>query len=210
MFFRHPGGDRARGRSRKTLDGSGHQGEDISGARALPCRKVSGMKDCCVVVADESRARFFTVEPVELPELESGPKLVEHEDLLNPEGRVSTGKLFADTGTTSGRAPLGGPGHGYDDHRERHQEEMGRHFARMILEHAGRLIGEHDAPGVVLAAPARMLDYVRKEVDILTRRQILIHTVAKDITRLTPIEIHKLLAREQLLPCRRRPGRPTG
>jgi hypothetical protein len=57
-----------------------------------------------VVVADESRARFFTVEPVELPELESGPKLIEHEDLLNPEGRVSTGRLFADTGTTSGKS----------------------------------------------------------------------------------------------------------
>jgi protein required for attachment to host cells len=205
MFFRHPDGDRARGRSRKTLDGSSHRGGDVSRAGALPGRKVSGMKDCCVVVADESRARFFTVEPVELPELESGPKLVEHEDLLNPEGRVSAGKLFADTGTTSGRAPLGGPGHGYDDHRDRHQEEVRRHFARMILEYAGRLVDAHDAPGVVFAAPARMLGYVRKELDILSRRQILVHTIAKDITRLTPIEIHKLLARERLLPCRRRP-----
>lgn len=167
------------------------------------------MTDCCVVVSDESRARFFTLEPVDHPELESGPKLVEHEDLLNPEGRVPTRKLFADTGTTSGRAPPGGPSHGYDNHRERHQEDVGRYFARMILEHAGRLARAHDVRRVVLAAPARMLGYVHKELDILTRRQMLVQTIAKDITRFSPIEIHELLAKEELLPCRKRPGTPA-
>jgi hypothetical protein len=54
-----------------------------------------------------------------------------------------------------------------------------------------------------------MLGYVRKELDTLTRRRIPVQTVVKDITRLPPMEIHELLAKEQLLPHRRRPMTPT-
>ena len=87
---------------------------------------------------------------------------------------------------------------------------MGRHFARMILEHAGRLARAHDVRGVVLAAPARMLGYVRKELDTLIRHQMLVQMVTKDITRLPPIKIHELLAKEQLMPCRKRQVIPGG
>jgi len=167
------------------------------------------MVDWCVVVADEFCARFFTVEPVDLLGLESGPKLIEHEDLLNPEGRALTGELFSQTGTTSGRVPQMGPGHGYDDHRRRHQVEFGRHFARMVLEHAESLARVHHVRRVVLAAPARMLGYLRNELDIVTRHKILVQTVSKDITRHTPVGIQDILAKEGLVPCRKRPGETT-
>ena len=41
------------------------------------------MSECCVVVVDSARARFFTLEATQMPETEGGPNLIEKEDLVN-------------------------------------------------------------------------------------------------------------------------------
>jgi len=57
------------------------------------------MSDYLVVVASAARARFFTLEPAEFPELESGPNLVDQGELLNPQARIPERELFADSKT---------------------------------------------------------------------------------------------------------------
>ena len=51
------------------------------------------MSEYCVVVADGTRARFFTLEAAQFPEMESGPNLIEKKDLINPETETAGREL---------------------------------------------------------------------------------------------------------------------
>ncbi len=52
------------------------------------------MSDYLIVIVNRAFARFFTLEPVEFPELESGPRLMTRAELENQEiryaNRIST------------------------------------------------------------------------------------------------------------------------
>jgi protein required for attachment to host cells len=105
-----------------------------------------------------------------------------------------------------GRAPLGGPSHGYDDHRLKHDEEFDRRFARKVLERASGIAQANQARYVVLVAPARMLGLLRQEFDIIRKGGMKVHILAKDMTKFPPKKIHDHLAKIQVLPPRKRPG----
>jgi len=170
-------------------------------------RRKREMTELCLVVADGGRARFFTLEPVELPELESGPNLIEHEDMLNPEGKITPGDLFTESRTGLGWADSGGPTHGFDDHRDQHQDEITRRFARLVAEKTAQIVKARRAERVILAAPARMTGFLRKEMNRLDVRGTQVDTLVKDITRLSPTRIHDHLAEKEILPPRKiRPG----
>jgi protein required for attachment to host cells len=152
------------------------------------------MGNYCVVVASGAQARFFILEPAEFPELGIGPNLVERGELINPEKEIARRDLYTDSKTGRGRAPHGGPSHGYDDHRSQHEDELERRFARKVLEKT------------MLIAPARMLGLLRQHLDIIRKRGMEVHGLAKDVTKFSPKQIHDYLAREQLLPACKRPG----
>ena len=97
------------------------------------------MSECCVVVADGSRARLFTLEPTKSKRMQSGPKLVEQKDLVLPEKDTRGRDLWTDLKSGRGRAWGGGPSHGYDDHREQHVDEFERRFAQKVADEAKRL-----------------------------------------------------------------------
>ena len=160
----------------------------------------------CIVVASGLHARCFTLEPVELPKLESGPKLVERAELFNPEKEIARRDLYADSKTGRGRAPHGGPSHGYDDHRSQHEDELERRFTRRVLEKTRHVAEANNARCVVLVAPARMLGLLRQHLDIICKRGLEVNALAKDMTKFSPKQIHDYLAREQLLPACKRPG----
>lgn len=164
------------------------------------------MSDYCIVVTGGAHARFFTLEPVEFPELESGPRLVHCRDLFNPQKESAGKDLYADPKTGRGRAARGGPAHGYDDHRSHHKDELDRRFSRKVLEEACSLIKANNARCVVLVAPAPMLGILRQELHVLNKRGVEVKKVAKDMTKFSPRRIHDSLARENMLPECRKPG----
>jgi len=164
------------------------------------------MSEYCVVVSSGARARFFTLEPVDFPELESGPKLIDKGELLNPTKETAGRDLYTDLKTGRSRAPRGGPAHGYDDHRTQHEDEFDRRFARKVAEKARLLAKETRARRIVLAAPARMLGYLRQDLAVIPREGIEVHKVAKDMSKFTPRQIHDHLAKRRLLPAYRKPG----
>jgi protein required for attachment to host cells len=165
------------------------------------------MTDYCVVVMDGARARLFTLESAEFPEVESSPKLVEREDLVNPEKDLAGRELFSSNKTGRNRAPHGGPAHGYDDHRAQHEDEFERRFARVIAEHTVRLAHESRVQCVVLVAQPRMLGFLRQEMGQLTRNGFEVREVAKDLSKLSSAQVHDHLAKERLLPpCKRAAG----
>ncbi len=165
------------------------------------------MGNFCVVVASGAQARFFILEPAEFPELGIGPNLVERGELINPEKEIARRDLYTDSKTGRGRAPHGGPSHGYDDHRSQHEEEFDRRFARKVLEKARRVAQADQVHSIVLVAPARMLGLLRPELDIILRHDMVVHKLAKDMTKFSRKQIHDHLAKEQLLPACKRPGR---
>lgn len=160
------------------------------------------MSDFCVVVAEGARARFFTLEPVDVPELESGPNLKEWNTLMNPEHKAHQREVYTDvrSGRNRGNA---GEAHAYDDHRDQHDAEMEHRFARTIAEQLESFSSEHGAGRVVLCAEKQMLGYLRGALNGHARKDLEITEVAKDLARLSPRDLHEKLAKEGILPKRR-------
>src|SRR3989304_8495316 len=97
------------------------------------------MGEYCVVVADGTRARFFSLESAALPGLESGPNLVEQDCLINPEGDTPPHELWSGDKSGPSKSSSGGPSHAFDDHRSRHMDEFMRRYANQISKSASRL-----------------------------------------------------------------------
>lgn len=163
------------------------------------------MSQYCVVVTSGARARFFTLESSQFPELESGPNLVELTALSNPQHDAAGTQLWSEPKTGRNRGGIGGAAHGYDDHRTQHEEEYDRRFAHDVAEECHRLSQAHGASEVVLVSQKRMLGHLRAAME--SRRNGLQTTeIAKDLSKLSARELHEHLARESLLPPRRSPA----
>jgi protein required for attachment to host cells len=161
------------------------------------------MNQYCVVVANGSKARFFTLEDPEKPELESGPNLVKHKDLISDEQKMLNEGLWSET-KSGGNRGHGGQSHGYDDHRSQHEDDIERRFANSIADECKR-ISHNKRTNVVLVSQKRMLGHLRNAIDSRVHG---IHTeeLAKDLIKLSPMDLHKHLAREKLIPERRTPA----
>ena len=164
------------------------------------------MQQNCVVVAGGARARFFTLEEVEFPEMQSVPNLCEVNDLVNPEQGAQGNDLWSSSKSGRNRGGAGGGTHGYDDHRTQHEDEFERRFARNIAREATRLIEQSSTRQLVLVAQKRILGFLRNELDTLIKAGVEVRELAKDLSKLSPLELHEHLARERLIPQRRSPA----
>jgi len=161
------------------------------------------MTNCCVVVAEGSRARFFTLEQSDIPELEGGPDLVEHDSMLNTEHRVPQDQIYADSGGRN-RSP-GGPSHAYDEHRDQHDADTEQRFARDIAGRLAELIKHSGARRAFLCAEKRMLGFLRPALQEQTNDSAEVHEVSKDLAKLKPREIHERLADDGYIAARQAP-----
>jgi len=157
------------------------------------------MSDYLIVVVNRAQARFFTLEPVEFPELESGPRLITHTELGNLE-ILDAQEMYTDSKTGRGTAPQGGGVHGYDDKRDKHLDELRRRFAIRVLEHIQKLARVERVRTVILAASARMRRFLYPDLETLTRDGYRVCKLSKNIINLSPQKIHEYLAKDGLVP----------
>ncbi len=162
-------------------------------------------RDYLVVVADGTCARFFTLEATAQPSVESGPHLLEHDDLVNPEHEQSGGEKYSTTRTGFNLNQRGGPSHGYDDHRAQHEQEHESRFAQDVAARAVALAQENHAGHLVLTAEKHMLGLLRAALKIPVKSGIAVRDLAKDLTKQTPTQIHEHLATAGVLPARHGP-----
>jgi len=155
------------------------------------------MSEYCVVVAEGAQARIFTLEPAEIPEMQSGPNLVERKTLRNRQQEASP----SDIRRGRNRAAYG-PGHTYEEGRN--DRETHKKFARRLADEIGRLIRANGFQHLVLCADKRTLGTLRPSLGESVGNGIDLHEVPKDLLRLNPIELHDRLASEGHLPRRRR------
>jgi len=154
-----------------------------------------------VAVVNVSKARFLTLEPLNAPELESGPDLIERRDLVNPAFEMAGQDLWANTKTGRNRGG-GGKSHNYDDHRDNHLVEFGRRFAQDIVAEIDRLIAEHDLNTLLLVAEPQILGVLRDCLHSSNGRSVAVDELAKDLCRLKARQLHEYLAQKGLLPAR--------
>ena len=160
----------------------------------------------CVVVCASGYARLFTLEPAELPELESGPNLVSRGEVVSEVAGENGAALWSDLKTGRNRSQAGSA-HGYDDHRERHAEEFERRFAQDVAEQTRRLVEGRHISKVVLVAHGNCLGHLRHAFQGQFRNGTSVTELIKDLSKMKPLEIHAHLAREELLPERIGPRR---
>lgn len=162
------------------------------------------MKDSyCIVVADGTRARLFTLEAGATDE--PGPNLTEQDDLANPEHKLQGHEKYSTTRTGSNLNPHKGPAHGYDDHRDKEEREHERWFARDVARRAVALAQQHKSHQLVVVAEKRMLGLLREALVLPPKSGIELHELAKDLTQLASTELQEHLAEAGLVPARRAP-----
>lgn len=161
------------------------------------------MSDYLIVVVNRASARFFNLEPVEFPELESGPRMVRLKELNNPEINDFQ-EMVTDSKTGRGAAPQGGGVHGYDDKRDQHLDELRRRFAVKVLDQLRRLAKSEGARTVILAASSRMRRFLYPDLESLERHGIHVQKLSKNMINFTPQKIHAHLAAEGLVPQKKR------
>lgn len=157
------------------------------------------MRNDCVIVADRARARFFTVHAPD--ESDRGPHLVEHEDLVNPEGKLTGGELFGDERNGPARSPGGGPSHNYDDHRAGHLAEIGQRFARRVASAAVEFARERAPKGLVLVAEPHFLGMLRPELDARWPSDVGLTELPEELSWHSTEHIQDVLTRKGLLPA---------
>jgi protein required for attachment to host cells len=170
------------------------------------------MTRTCIIVADGARARFMTLEiPLE-PSVDGGARLVEREDLVNPEAEAPERGLFRDR-SGRGHSARSGPAHALDDHRQQHLHEVEKRFVRRLLERAERFVAEFGALELVLAMDPHLLGVLRAELDG-TRLRVGVRELAENLTRQSLGDIQARLAARGALPAARPPDhgvfRPRG
>jgi protein required for attachment to host cells len=153
------------------------------------------MKSWSMIVADAARARFFSVEWSDDVEHESSPKLVERDDLVNPDAQLSEREVFSDR-AGSGTSSSGSPRHAFDEHRAQRKRTSAERFARQVAERALARAGAH----CVLVADKRMLGLLRKAIgDGIPTSELT--EVAADLTRQSPAKVLETLVQRGVLPA---------
>jgi protein required for attachment to host cells len=158
-----------------------------------------------VAAIDGSKARFLILAAAGVPGLDPISQLIEYDGITLPEGELLGEELWSSTKTGRNRGPKG-QSHSYDDHREHHELEFERHFAREIASQMNQLLQEHQIRKVLLVAAPQILGIMREALTSALPHTIQITDLNKDLTQLTAYEIHKYLAEKALLPAPQREG----
>jgi len=155
------------------------------------------MSKYTIVVADAQRARFFSLQDSLTPEVESSPKLVEKECLVNPEK------------AKPGSPRRGNPANGraFEDHRERRELEEQRHFSALIVKESLKQTRKEDAHSLVLVADRKTLGFIRESLAAVKTSSLTVHEWDRNLTGETPQKIQDLLAKRKLLPAMKKPGK---
>jgi protein required for attachment to host cells len=168
-----------------------------------------------IMTADGARARFISAEVLADTSVEGSPKMQEHDPLINPLGALPAREVFSDR---MSRKPSGaarsGAGPSTDDHRERHEAEDQRRFARQMIEAAERFVSQERPNRFVILASPRLLGTLRAERSSKGWAGLDVLEIPEDHSGKSLPEIQQALTRREILPAPKLPQagvfRPRG
>jgi protein required for attachment to host cells len=127
--------------------------------------------------------------------------MVEHDNVVNPLGHVKSRDEFSDS---MSRKPSGGGPSGAmpltDDHRDRHELEEDRRYARRVLEAAERFVKEQQPQRLVLSASPGLLGVLRSELDPRRLGSLDLTELPQDVSNQSLSQIRGVLTKRGLLP----------
>lgn len=159
------------------------------------------MKPTLLLVADGARCRLISVKSSENESFEPIVELIECDALANPEALLPGQSIYTEAKSGRNRSHPGGPAHGYDDHRDRHHDEMLRRFARDIIAHTERAMKDNDLAQVILIANPRLLGFLREQVPSRLQPRI-VAIFEEDASKKNVDELRRLLARRGVVGAR--------
>jgi protein required for attachment to host cells len=137
-----------------------------------------------IVAADASRARILQVTDRE--------RLVEVDDLTNPEGRLHNREINTDAkGRFAGPDRPGGHSSGDEDHTVDHYNEL---FAKRVADYLESARNEHRYDQLVIVAAPKVLGMVRKELDKEVEK-LVVDELPKDLSWFNAREIESYFAK---------------
>jgi len=157
------------------------------------------MKPWYLVLADGGRARFFTLEWTEIPDLDGPPRLEEQADLVNPDALVPDRKRQDGGKAGRNRAVAGGPAHGYDDHRDR-RKEMLRRFADRVADAVRAQVEALSPERVIVIAGPAMLGHLRHALPASALQGARRDEVTEDLSKLPLSQLQQGLIERGVLP----------
>lgn len=160
------------------------------------------MRKAIVAAVDGARARLFILRSRVSDLGETFAELDEVEDLVNPEHRRRPSDVYAESRPGLRDAAAGATGHGVDDHRSSHADEVDRRFAAAIWTAIAAQARDEGIKRVVVAAGPAMLGFLR-ETRAGAASSLELEEFPKQVSGLVPTEVHERLARAGLIPARR-------
>jgi protein required for attachment to host cells len=154
-----------------------------------------------LVVADSTRARLFTWPEAKDPLLDGSPRLIELENVTNPEGRLQDREVFSNRNTTNRPSMLGsGPAHSFDDHREGNRRESELRYIRRLTERLLEHVAAERPARLLLVAEPHVLDELRQELVAKLPRDLDVIELAENLSKHSASDLHVALAHKGLLP----------
>lgn len=146
-----------------------------------------------VVVADAARARFFNLVETDGPR--APVVLREAQCLVHPDGRLKDAERYsssapAATRSTGARTGNGaGPRHTVDDHRNAHDAEDRRRFAKTIAQSVARSVKQSAGAPVVVVASHSLYAFLTSELERELPREVRVRPELAELSELTPSEL---------------------
>lgn len=149
------------------------------------------MDKCIVVVINNNQARFFSLEPAEWPEYESGPNLIEQKSLSYSTSNYYQKFWFK---LINKQERLRQKNH-------LNHYKLENQFARQITSEIINLIRLHQGQKLILIAQPQVLNLVKKFFTPTIFKALQIKELHKDISHFNCGQIHQYLAQKQFLPA---------
>ena len=166
-----------------------------------------------IIVADAAHARFFALQIPEEPRVDGGARLFEVRDLINADGDIPERLQFSDRAGRAHASPEGAA-HALDDGRGRHRHEIGRRWARRLLDEMEQFVRQEKSARLLLVAELRVLGALREQMVHERLRDIQIVELGENLTQHPVAEIQSTLASRGLVPAAAAPDvgvfRPRG
>jgi len=125
-------------------------------------------------------------------------RLLERETLVDPEGQMSGDQLSTDTRSGTNHAGSGASFE-YDEHRDRHRDEVELRFAKRVAVAAADFARSRNAGEFILAAAPRMLGLLRRVLPPLLPKEVALVELARDLSWHSPEHIRRALLQHDLL-----------
>lgn len=162
------------------------------------------MSKYIVVVADSQRARLFTLKESLTPEIESSPRLIEEQSLLNPDKDQKVRKQHA--APAGGRTKSGSGGfYAFDEHCGKRDLGELRRFSSLVIKETLKQARKANAHTLLLVASRRTLGVIRDALSSSRLNGFDIHECDRELTGESPSRIQALLARRKLIPAVKKP-----